>query len=52
VNVRFDHAPLPRGTKVWLAACWCSPTGAVGPMSLPIATYVGQGLSLPVVKAA
>jgi len=36
---------VPPGTQVWLAASWYNPRGDNGPMSMPVSTYIGAGVS-------
>jgi len=39
LNVPGTHAP---GTKIWLTACWCSPTSQRGPMGPNVSTHIGS----------
>jgi hypothetical protein len=38
-------AKIAPGAKVWLAACWYNPRGQRGPMSVPVSTYIGDGVA-------
>ena len=42
VKMPSTLAPL---TKMWLTACWYSPRGVIGPLTPPVATRVGEGVS-------